>query len=571
VRPNLYSLLILAVGLVILVGCSPKQSATERSSGASSETVAWSQNGWSDPERVEYYHLPEGSELVPYTLLANIVSLKTGKPFLQNMERFGFIPDATSTGNPHGLPVGLTTVHSRDQSHTGLEMVGFNCAACHVAELAYQGKRLRIDGAPSLVDLQSYQLELKDSLDAALRDPAKAVALVIAIDHDQHAGDTPTAQDASAYGSDPATKNAGDIAASSTADKGFHSVSSGAADAAGPTAALQGPTFAIRFQRDLALLKARLAYLKYGKLLVGGTEPGPGRVDAFGAARNILFPNDAVKMQSPVSFPFIWDVPDTTQQRSGTDTVWIHYDGNTNSILERNIGQALGMGAVFDPRTYESTLRIANLHRLEVLTHKLQAPKWPADILGPLDKAKASKGEKIFSDTCRDCHQNRLYSLTDAGTDPQRANSFGQAVAGGIPFPKAIQPILDGLKSRAFSDDGISAADQATMDANPVIWRATGQYLARPLTGVWATAPYLHNGSVPTLWDLLHPSQRPAKFIMGNREYHPAKLGYANTGNGWTFDTSQPGNSNSGHAGDKYGTNLTEDQKASLLEYLKTI
>ncbi len=570
-RPNLYSLLILAVGLVILVGCSPKQSATERSSGASSETVAWSQNGWSDPERVEYYHLPEGSELVPYTLLANIVSLKTGKPFLQNMERFGFIPDATSTGNPHGLPVGLTTVHSRDQSHTGLEMVGFNCAACHVAELAYQGKRLRIDGAPSLVDLQSYQLELKDSLDAALRDPAKAVALVIAIDHDQHAGDTPTAQDASAYGSDPATKNAGDIAASSTADKGFHSVSSGAADAAGPTAALQGPTFAIRFQRDLALLKARLAYLKYGKLLVGGTEPGPGRVDAFGAARNILFPNDAVKMQSPVSFPFIWDVPDTTQQRSGTDTVWIHYDGNTNSILERNIGQALGMGAVFDPRTYESTLRIANLHRLEVLTHKLQAPKWPADILGPLDKAKASKGEKIFSDTCRDCHQNRLYSLTDAGTDPQRANSFGQAVAGGIPFPKAIQPILDGLKARAFSDDGISAADQATMDANPVIWRATGQYLARPLTGVWATAPYLHNGSVPTLWDLLHPSQRPAKFIMGNREYDPAKLGYANTGNGWTFDTSQPGNSNSGHAGDKYGTNLTEDQKASLLEYLKTI
>jgi hypothetical protein len=109
------------------------------------------------------------------------------------------------------------------------------------------------------------------------------------------------------------------------------------------------------------------------------------------------------------------------------------------------------------------------------------------------------------------------------------------------------------------------------MDANPVIWRATGQYLARPLTGVWATAPYLHNGSVPTLWDLLHPAQRPAKFIVGNREYDPAKVGYVTGGSGWTFDTSQPGNSNIGHTGDKYGTNLTEDRKAALLEYLKTI
>ncbi|MGC9946508.1 MAG: hypothetical protein ABSF64_09095 [Bryobacteraceae bacterium] len=52
---------------------------------------------------------------------------------------------------------------------------------------------------------------------------------------------------------------------------------------------------------------------------------------------------------------------------------------------------------------------------------------------------------------------------------------------------------------------------------------------------------------------------------MGNREYDPARVGYATDGNGWTFDTSQPGNSNIGHAGDRYGTNLTEDRKAALL------
>jgi hypothetical protein len=571
VRPSLLSLLTSVAGSLILAGCTPKPSASQASPSASAKTVIWSQNGWSDAERAEYHHLAEGSELTSYELLANLVSVKTGQPFLDNMERFGFIPDATSATNPHGLPVGLTTVHSRDRSHTGLEMVGFNCAACHVGEVSYRGKSVRIDGAPSLVDLQSYQVEFKDSLDATLRDPTKAVALAIAIVHDLHAGDNPSSVDTTSYAADPAAKTAADVAAAPTADPKFHSVSSQTADAADTSTALRGQTALASIQRVLALAKARLAYLENGKLLVDGTEPGPGRIDAFGAARNLLFPKNAIRMQSPVSFPFIWDVPDTTQQRSGTEAVWIHYDGNTNSILERNIGQALGMGAVFDPKTYESTLRITNLHRLEVLTHKLNAPKWPADILGTIDEAKANAGEKIFSDKCRNCHDNHIYDLTDVGTDPQRASSFGQPVAGGVSFPTAIKPILDGLKARAFADDGVPPADQATMDANPVIWRATGQYLARPLTGVWATAPYLHNGSVPTLWHLLHPAERPAKFMVGNREYDPAKLGYATDGNGWTFDTSQPGNSNIGHAGDKYGTNLTEDQKAALLEYLKTI
>jgi cytochrome c5 len=556
---------------LILTGCASKSTGPQEATAGSAGSVAWSQNGWSDAERSEYHHLPEGSELTPWVLIANVVSVKTDKPFLENMERFGFIADAVSTANPHGLPIGLTTVHSRDKSHTGLEVVGLNCAACHVGEMSYLGKRLRVDGAPSLVDLESYQLEFGDSLEATLRDPLKLSTLVVAMDRELHAGDTPTAGEASSYAPSSAAKTAGDVAAAPTADKNFRNVSSQTADATNAWASVQGRSFAARFEIWIALLKAKLAYLKNGKLLLGGTEPGPGRIDAFGAARNLLFPKDAMRMQSPVSFPFIWDVPDTIQQRSGTDTVWIHYDGNTNSILERNIGQALGMGAVFEPKNYESKLRIGNLHRLEVLTHKLTAPKWPADLFGPIDETKAKAGEKIFNETCQDCHQNRLYALTEIGTDPQRANSFGQPVAGGVPFPLAVKPILDSLKARAFVDDGISAADQATMDAKTVIWRATGQYLARPLTGIWATGPYLHNGSVPTLWHLLHPAQRPPKFIVGNHEYDPAKLGYATGGNGWTLDTSQPGNSNIGHAGDRFGTNLSEDQKTALLEYLKTI
>lgn len=560
---------------LLYAGCSTNGPRGASSGGAAPSATAaapaWSPSNWSDAERLEYYHLPEGSEFMPYALVANVVSVKTNKPFLQNMERFGFVADAVSATNPHGLPIGMTAVRSRNAKHAGLEMIGFNCAACHVGEMTYRGKALIVDGAPSLIDLEAYQVEFKTSFDAAIHDPKKFLALIVAFNREISAKDTQASDDANKYASDPALKVNGEIPATSTADTSFHSVPPKTADAADPGSAVRGQSFLQRIQYEIALVKAKVAYFNDSKLLLNGTEPGPGRIDAFGAARTLLFPKSALPMESPVSFPFIWDVPDTTQQRSANDAVWIHYDGNTNSILERNIGQALGMGALFDPQTYESTLRIRNLHRLEVLTHKLAPPKWPVELFGPVDSEKAKAGEAIFAANCAGCHQNRLYPLNEVGTDPHRAESFGQPVSAGQPFPNAVQPILDHLKLRAFADEGVTAEEQLTMDANPAIWRATGQYLARPLSGVWATAPYLHNGSVPTLWDLLHPDQRPAKFVAGNREYDPRKVGYVTTGSGWTFDASQPGNANTGHVGDKYGTNLTEPQKQALLEFLKTL
>ena len=96
-------------------------------------------------------------------------------------------------------------------------------------------------------------------------------------------------------------------------------------------------------------------------------------------------------------------------------------------------------------------------------------------------------------------------------------------------------------------------------------------YLTRPLRGVWATAPYLHNGSVPTLWDLLQPQvKRPAKFAVGQREFDPKHVGFAApTADGaWQLDTSASGNHNTGH---EYGIDLKDDQKEALIEYLKTL
>ena len=148
--------------------CSRKSSEQP---AANAGDIIYSSNGWTQAERDQYYHLAEGSELIPYTLLASLQSTKTGAPFVKNMERFGFLPDDAGPSNPFGLPVGLTVSLSRDAGNAGIEIVGFNCAACHVAELTYHGRHVRIDGPRGPVHLQGYQVEMKESLDATLKNP----------------------------------------------------------------------------------------------------------------------------------------------------------------------------------------------------------------------------------------------------------------------------------------------------------------------------------------------------------------------------------------------------------------
>jgi hypothetical protein len=95
-------------------------------------------------------------------------------------------------------------------------------------------------------------------------------------------------------------------------------------------------------------------------------------------------------------------------------------------------------------------------------------------------------------------------------------------------------------------------------------------YKARPLNGIWATAPFLHNGSVPTLYDLLlPPAARPKRFTLGRREFDPKKVGYVSDGEvPFVVDTSVTGNGNGGH---EYGVTLAEDDRWALVEYLKTL
>ena len=99
-----------------------------------------------------------------------------------------------------------------------------------------------------------------------------------------------------------------------------------------------------------------------------------------------------------------------------------------------------------------------------------------------------------------------------------------------------------------------------------------------PLDGLWLRAPYLHNGSVPTLRDLLEPAAAPpAAFYRGNDVFDPVRVGFVSRRRAeadgkryFRFDTTLPGNGNGGHEGTAYGTELADDDKDALVEYLKT-
>jgi mono/diheme cytochrome c family protein len=320
----------------------------------------------------------------------------------------------------------------------------------------------------------------------------------------------------------------------------------------------------------LRLLRARAEFLK--KLgMVGEDEAtkiwGPGRVDAFGSARAFLF-QDGYRPLTPVSYPPIFELKTHD---------WFHYDNNTNTFLERNFGQALGVGAVWAPDAKVYSLQPKNLRRLEALAHKLTAPKWPEQVFGKIDQASAKRGEKLYGQYCAACHDaaqnakfDKLSELADISTEPRRATTFAENLPPrDVPFPDAIRTTLAEIKQAALAE--FSPEERQEIEKEPVAWRGPAKYSARTLKGVWSTAPYLHNGSVPTLHDLLLPAKdRPRTFNIGSREYDVERLGYVSDDKKTLFDTTRPGNSNAGHEGKAYGTQLSPDERKDLLEYLKS-
>ncbi len=299
----------------------------------------------------------------------------------------------------------------------------------------------------------------------------------------------------------------------------------------------------------VALMRERLLTLAGRFSFVEESENwGPGRVDTFNSAKVLFnFPMmdlPAHEKNGPADFPSVW----LQGPRKGMQ---LHWDGNNSMVEERNKSAAFGTG------TTPPTLDVAAIGRIETWLLTKEPPKYPY----PIDAVKAARGGALYKEYCAGCHGasgrdfsgeyvGKVTPIAEIGTDRRRLDSYSYDLA----------------------------VNQSTLYAG-YPWRfqhfrKTFGYANMPLDGVWLRAPYLHNGSVPTLRDLLAPvPDRPKVFHRGYDVYDPVKVGFVSTvpteGNRtyFKFDTHKDGNSNSGHL---YGTELNPADKDALVEFLKT-
>jgi len=294
---------------------------------------------------------------------------------------------------------------------------------------------------------------------------------------------------------------------------------------------------------------------------------------------------------------------------------------------------------------YQSSADVHNLRRIESQLVSLESPLWPENILGKLDRERAMRGGKLFAVYCESCHDQidrasperrvvaRMTKLEVVNTDPAMAdNSVNHTGYSGILrnryvgtevgdiliqtrapvaalLTKADQNVLvtpdpdkwwiRSVFERAYDfittlrDNEVKASIKQgnyTPDTTATPFASLRAYKGRSLNGIWATAPYLHNGSVPTLYELLLPKlgecvaadgeYRPASFKVGSREYDPVKGGLRSDV-GETFDTRHFSNGNGGHSyggcaekspdGSVKHKALSREQRLDLLEYLKSL
>ncbi|BFM05207.1 hypothetical protein [Halioxenophilus aromaticivorans] len=280
---------------------------------------------------------------------------------------------------------------------------------------------------------------------------------------------------------------------------------------------------------------------------------GPGRDDPMNLTKYFMIgvepPDDGT--HGPTDFPAIWQLAKYKNAPNTDNPKRLNYAGDTWDAESVVIDSALGIiGA--EPKDLNQFN--ATMVWLEQYLSAYPAPKYPL----PVDADKAALGKVIYDKVCAACHAavgdkvGRPLPIAEVNTSPERLATWGKDYA---------------IKAnRIVTETGI--ARRGLVEEDPIGYKVPYLY------GLWLRAPYLHNGSVPTLRDLLTPAQqRPTSFYRGYDVLDAANVGFVTSGAkaeaaGTYFDIQGKGNSNQGH---EFGTDLPEEEKNQLLEYLKTL
>lgn len=645
-------------------------------------TPIYLEQGWSNAQTLWYYNTTQGSNLMPYDFFIALEQVDSTEPFrsARNFDKYRYLAQKKTFFNPDALAVGFVK-----DSYKGHDYIGYTCAACHTAQINFQGKAVRIDGGPAMADMVGFLTALTDSLQQTLNEPSKKerfTQAVLALNNNYTTEDEilddlqKWIQKLQQYN----IVNHSDVAYGYARLDAFGHIYNRLLKNVINKRQVKNLMLLVCDENDERLLTRQqvdLVLKGINKTIIGNEQFS--LIIQRLLSHDIGYPNLTIKQiklirdqlfnepNAPVSYPFLWDITHSDYVQ------WNGISANTGiGPLARNAGEVIGVFASLDWQIddsfftrfsiparlsgqmvknkkikFDSSINLINLQRLESQLHSLKSPLWPESILGNIDIEKTKRGELLYNEYCISCHEiidrnnwdrviiSKMSSLDHVKTDPAMAensvNYTGKsgnfkhtyqkrdignviieeeapvalvltaAMSGVVATPDAdkwfIRRWLDWVYifAMSFFDNNIKSSVRsgqyiANTTAKP--FNTLLAYKARSLNGIWATAPYLHNGSVPTLYDLLLPSKRegdpndgeyrPDQFMVGSREFDPVKVGFKTDGyDGFLFSTEVGrGNLNSGHeyaAGRTAQPNgtilpaLTKNERLDLLEFIKTL
>jgi RoxA-like, cytochrome c-like len=274
---------------------------------------------------------------------------------------------------------------------------------------------------------------------------------------------------------------------------------------------------------------------------------------------------------------------------------------------------------------FDSTVDLRGQLLSEDLLRRLAPPKWPEEVLGKIDREKAAQGKQLFATNCSGCHstwphrwsepkkegkrfiENAIVPIGLIGTDAATLGSWRfveltrpTSMAGPlsdhlappftglpvVPAPALLGTVIQGVFDKAMAKLNLSEEERVAAHGYQAFYPepqerppSLSSYKANPAEGMWASPPFLHNGSVPNLYELLSPAKERSKTFFIGRDFDPVKVGVDTSGASgkFLFDTSLFGNSNIGHSFENgsgpgvLGPLLTEEERWALVEYMKSI
>ena len=573
----------LAIAAVVLAWAS----AVTTQSGA----VSLDQ-GWTAEQRTWFYTTTQGSQLLPYSWYLALEQPGGGAPFnADHLSRYGYLENRAS--NPDNLPLGFVKDLEQDQ-------LGLTCAACHTNEVTYAGKTWRIDGAPTDADTWAFLRDLGSTLqetaasqsgDRYKRFAAKVTARTRGPEGMLYADLKKFSEYFTKFVDSSRTPDPWGRARLDAFGMIFNRATgidlNNWSNTAPPNAPVSVPFLWDTHWHDVVQWNGSapniLAFQRLGRNV--------GEVLGVFAAVDI-------KKQALVHFQ-------TSARRANLLKIehqlgslrsprWPKELGEIDQTLAR---QGQGLYATYCEGCHAITPRDQPLRRMTVSMTPISAigtdPTMAMNAKNRMAKSGILEGARVPA-----------LSRTPIPADLPSVGLTLKVAVGSILAPPSLSQIREQLSAhedrvleelKTDQDDnekesreGVRGKIQRLADRRESADQLAQQhqektlkleYKSRPLDGIWATAPYLHNGSVPNLAELLKPEpQRPSKFYVGTRYFDPKNVGFTTlqTSGASEFDTSKPGNRNTGHGpyrprGGGEPHVFTDAERWALVEYLKTL